>query len=314
MNDSRYPHEPVMVQEVLEFLITDPDGTYVDGTTGTGGHSEAIANTLSEKGHLICLDRDSDAIGISSGRLTAFSKRVTFNKSNFSRMDEVLAGMGKDRVNGILLDLGMSSYQLDQSGRGFSFNRDEPLDMRMDSDGDLTAKDIVSGFTDKDIEKILRDFGEERRARMISKAIIRERERSEILSSLQLAELVRSMSGSFRNAGKKDPATRTFQALRMAVNGEMENLRLFLSKVPDLLEKGGRLVILTYHSLEDRMVKQAMMDWERSCVCPADFPECVCGKLSLLRRLNRKALRPQESEIEANARARSAILRAAERI
>jgi 16S rRNA (cytosine1402-N4)-methyltransferase len=314
MNDHRYPHEPVMVNEVLEFLITLPDGIYVDGTVGTGGHSEAICKKISEKGHLICLDMDAEAIRISQNRLNRLNRRITFIKTNFSRMDTALNDLGIGKVNGILLDLGMSSYQLDQSGRGFSFNRDEPLDMRMDSEGSITAKDIINSSKDFEIEKILKDFGEERRARSISRAIVRERDRTEIDSSLQLADLIRAMSRNFRSTGAKDPATRTFQALRITVNRELENLKSILGKVPDLLEKGGRILFLTYHSLEDRQVKQSMVDWEKKCVCPPDLPECVCGRVPLLRRLNRKALRPQKSEIALNPRARSAILRAAERI
>ena len=172
MNDHTYPHKPVMVNEVLEFLVTLPDGIYVDGTVGTGGHSEAICKKISEKGHLICLDMDPDAIRISQNRLGRLKRRITFRKTNFSRIDKVLGDMGIARVNGILLDLGMSSYQLDRSGRGFSFNRDEPLDMRMDSEGVTTAKDIIYGSKDFEIEKILKDFGEERRARSISRAIV----------------------------------------------------------------------------------------------------------------------------------------------
>ncbi len=314
MESLEYPHEPVMVGEILEFLVTDPDGIYVDGTLGTGGHSEAICRKISDKGRLICIDMDTKAIMLSGKRLSAFEKKITIRKSNFSSMDEVLKDLEIERVKGIVLDLGMSSLQLDCSGRGFSFKRDEPLDMRMDPEGGLTVEDMLKNSTEDEITKILRDFGEEKRARAISRAIVKKRETTGISSSLELAELIRSMSRNYRIIGKKDPATRSFQAFRIAVNREMENLKIFLEKVPGLLAEGGRVVVLTYHSLEDRMVKQSMAGWENPCVCPSDLPECVCGRAPLLRRLTRKALRPQESEIRRNPRARSAILRAAERI
>jgi 16S rRNA (cytosine1402-N4)-methyltransferase len=306
-----YPHKPVMLNEVLAHLVTIKDGIYVDGTVGSGGHSEAILRSLSDKGRLICLDRDSDAIRISRERL---GDRVNFVKSNFAELDVVLGDMGIPAVNGILVDLGMSSYQLDQSGRGFSFNRDERLDMRMDKEEETTAEDIINRFSIHDIEEILRDYGEERRARSISRSIELERKKHRITSALQLADLVRSVIPHSHNPKTKDPATRTFQALRIAVNKELESLNKFLNIVPGLIKSKGRLVMLTYHSLEDRPVKEAMAGWEKACVCPPDLPECICGKQPLFIRVNRKNIKPEPVEINDNPRARSAILRAAERI
>lgn len=309
-----FPHKPVMVNEVLNLLITASDGVYVDGTAGGGGHGEAIANQLSGDGRLICLDRDARALRLCEERLAHMAGRVTLVKANFADTGAVLEKMGIQGVRGILLDLGMSSDQLDHSGRGFSFNRDEPLDMRMDPEEETDARHIVNTFPAGEIERILRDYGEEKKARLVSRAIDRERAKKPIQTSLQLADLIRSVIPPSHRPGAKDPATRTFQALRIAVNKELENLKLFLERAPDLLEKGGRLVVITYHSLEDRMVKQAIKDWEKGCTCPPDLPRCVCGKEPLFKRVHRKGMKPGAGEVKENPRARSAVLRAAERI
>jgi len=309
-----YPHRPVMVDEIITHLVTLRDGIYVDGTAGSGGHSEAILSSLSDKGRLICLDRDAEAISICRSRLRDPFKRVTFVSANFADLGMVLGDLGISGVNGILLDLGMSSYQLDQSGRGFSFSRDERLDMRMDQSGGTTAEDIINRFSARDLEAILRNYGEEKRARAISRLIEAERGKGPIATTLQLARLIRSITPHSRSPWTKDPATRTFQALRIAVNRELENLNRFLDTVPCLIENRGRLVFLTYHSLEDRAVKKSIADWEKTCVCPPDLPECICGKTSLFKRVNKKMIKPVMQEIQDNPRARSAILRAAERI
>jgi len=301
-----------MVNEVLDHLITDKGGIYVDGTTGSGGHSEAILSSLSEKGRLICLDRDPDAISLSRTRLN--DPRVSFVRANFADMGTALKDLRIDKASGILLDLGMSTYQLDQSGRGFSFSRDERLDMRMDKEGDTTAEDIINRFSMYDIEKILKDYGEEKRARAISRLIDAERRKGHITTTLQLAGMIRSIAPHSHRPWIKDPATRTFQALRIAVNRELESLERFLQAAPSLVGHRGRLVLLTYHSLEDRAVKRAFSDWEKTCVCPPGLPECVCGKKSLFIRVNRKIIKPSAGEIQDNPRARSATLRAAERI
>jgi 16S rRNA (cytosine1402-N4)-methyltransferase len=309
-----YPHQPVLVQEVLEDLITAPDGVYIDGTVGSGGHSEAIGRRIRGRGQLLCLDRDSEAIRISKQRLGFLGERVRFIKASYADVDQVLRDLGWGKAHGILLDLGMSGFQLEQSGRGFSFYRDEPLDMRMDPDAGLTAEHLIHHLSEKEIEEILRKYGEERRARAIARRICQEKKTKPILSSLQLARLIESVVPRPRRAGAKHPATRTFQALRIAVNKELEHLASFLDKSPSILAGSGRLVILSYHSLEDRMVKQTMMDWEKGCQCPPNLPQCGCGKEPLFRRLHKKGVRPDPKEIEENPRARSAVLRAAERI
>ncbi len=309
-----YPHRPVLVQEVVRDLVTVAEGIYVDGTVGNGGHSEVIGKKLGSKGRLICLDRDSEAVRVSRERLSPLGKRVTVLKGNYAELIQVLRGLGVDQVHGILLDLGISSHHLEESGRGFSFNRDEPLDMRMDLDDELTARQIVNTLPPAELEKILRDFGEEKKARKIVKTIERERRKRPIDSSLQLSILIQSVMPGSRYLGAKHPATKTFQALRIAVNRELENLKAFLDSVPPLLIQGGRLVIISYHSLEDRMVKQAMMNWEKGCICPPDLPYCRCDKIPLSRRLHKRGIKPAQREVEGNPRARSATLRAAERI
>ncbi|HJX34655.1 MAG TPA: 16S rRNA (cytosine(1402)-N(4))-methyltransferase RsmH [Desulfatiglandales bacterium] len=309
-----YPHRPVMVNEVIRSLVTVQGGIYVDGTVGSGGHSEMIARKISGEGRLICMDRDSEAIRLSRKRLEHLGERITFIKANFTELDDALRDLDIAMVTGILLDLGMSSYQLEQSGRGFSFNRDEPLDMRMDMSDAVTARELINSLPAAGIEKILRDYGEEKRAASVARLIERVRRDTPIKSSIQLANLVRSVIPPSRHPGAKDPATRTFQALRIAINREMENLKKFLDKAPSLIERGGRVVFLTYHSIEDRLVKQAMADWEKGCICPPDLPECSCNRNPLFRRIYKKGIKPAEIEIHDNPRARSAILRAAERI
>jgi 16S rRNA (cytosine1402-N4)-methyltransferase len=307
-------HQPVMVRKVLDDLITDTGGLYVDGTVGTGGHSEAIGRRASSQARLICLDRDEEAIRISSKRLAFLGERVHLAKASYAEADRVLEDLKIEKVQGVLLDLGMSTHQLESSGRGFSFSRDEVLDMRMDLDDEVTARQMVNSLSLKELEKTLWTYGEERQARRIAKAIERERKRRPIETSLQLASLVESVVPRSHRPGAKHPATRTFQALRIAVNRELENLQAFLDKIPLLLVKGGRLVILSYHSIEDRAVKHAMMNWERGCSCPPDLPQCRCGRIPLFKRVHKKGIRPSSEEIEANPRARSAILRAAERM
>ena len=309
-----YSHQPVLLKEVTELLVRKPDGVYVDGTVGNGGHSEAIGGKISPKGRLICLDRDSEAVRISEERLSPLSEKLSLFKANYVELAEVLKGLGIEKVDGIFLDLGLSSHQLEHSGRGFSFNRDEPLDMRMDSDNRLTAHEVINTFSSNNLVRILREYGEEKWAKRIVKSIEEERKRKPIKSSLELANLVKNAIPVSHHTKAKHPGTRTFQALRIAVNKELENLRTFLDMVPFLMNKGGRFVVLSYHSLEDRMVKQTMVDWERQCTCPPDLPKCVCGKVSLFERLNKRGIRPTPQEIKKNPRARSATLRVAERI
>lgn len=309
-----YAHQPVLVNEVVKYLVSVPDGIYVDGTVGGGGHSQAIGNRLFGKGRLICLDRDPDAVTISKKRLTFLGNNAFVMKASYADLDKVLDDLGFEAVNGVFIDLGMSSYQLEKSGRGFSFSRNEPLDMRMDPNDKQTAFHLVNNLPPRDLERILKEYGEEKMAKSIARAIVRARLKSPIETSSRLAVVVKSVFSSSHRAKAKHPATRTFQALRIVVNKELENLNTFLNKIPLLMVKGGRLVVLSYHSLEDRLVKQTMVNWERPCTCPPEFPQCVCGKVPLFRRLIKKGLKPNGAEIENNPRARSALLRAAERI
>ncbi len=310
----KYPHRPVLLEKTLHALLTDPNGLYVDGTVGPGGHSEGIARKLGSEGRLVCLDRDGEAVSLAQKRLSTFGEKVTVLKDNFGALPSILKRLGLTGVDGVLLDLGISSYQIEQSGRGFSFSREEPLDMRMDQVDQITAEHLINRLPARDLEGILRRYGEEHRARRIVEAVVRQRGEGEIRSSLQLARLIESSLPRSYRPSPKHPATRSFQALRIAVNKELENLADFLKEAPSMIKKGGRMVVLSYHSLEDRLVKQAMAGWEKGCTCPPDLPRCACGKIPLFRRLWRKGIRPGQEEVSENPRARSATLRAAERI
>ena len=307
-------HKPVLLKEVVEYLVYTADGLYVDGTAGTGGHSLAIGQALTGKGSLICLDRDPDAVGLSKERLTVLGDRTKVIQASYADLDKVLEELKIKKVDGVLLDLGMSSFQLDFSGRGFSFNKNEPLDMRMDPESGVPAGYLINKLSGDELKMILRKYGEERKAGLIVKAILRAREKKPVTTSSELAALIKSVIHQPYRVKARHPATRTFQALRIAVNKELQNIDMFLGKIPFLLSNGGRLVVISYHSLEDRKIKQAMFKWENSCTCPPDFPYCVCGKKPLFRRILKKGLKPGMEEIEENPRARSAILRVAERI
>lgn len=309
-----YAHRSVLLKEAVAMLITDPAGLYVDGTAGAAGHSEAIAEALEGRGRLICLDRDPDAIAVASERLRRFGSRVEVIRADYADLDRILADKSLGTVSGILLDLGMSSLQIEQSGRGFSFLREELLDMRMDPDSDITAHWLVNELPQPELERILRTYGEEKKAGAIARAIVEKRKAGAIRSSLELAQIVGRLfpPAAFRRG--IHPATRTFQALRIAVNRELDQLERFLDKAPALIGRGGRLAVIAYHSLEDRMVKGRMAKWERPCECPPALAACVCGKRPLFRRVNRRALRPGAGEIESNRRSRSAVLRVAERV
>ncbi len=305
-------HKPVLLNEVVDYLINDPEGMYVDGTVGRGGHSEVLARVICPEGRLICIDRDPDAINAAKKRLAPLGDCIKILKANYAYMEGVLDELGIKEVNGILLDLGMSSEHIENSGRGFSFLRDEPLDMRMDPEDPIKAKDLINNLSETELVKIIREYGEEKRARHIVKAIIRERKKAPIKSSLQLANIISSLFA--KRHRKRHPATKTFQALRIAVNKEIENLKLFLEKAPDLLKKGGRLAIISYHSLEDRLVKHCMIRWEDPCTCPPEIPYCICGKRPIMKRITKKGIKPSNIEVQYNPRARSAILRVAEKI
>ncbi len=306
-------HQPVMVDEVIQYLITIPEGIYVDGTVGTGGHSLEICKCIAPKGELICLDIDRSSIRLAKERLSLFGDRVKIVKESYVALDRVLKRIGIDRVNGILLDLGLSSYQLESSGRGFSFIKDEPLDMRMDEDKGETASELVNTISMERLQELLWVYAQERWAKLIARAIVEERRKGPITSSRQLALLIEATIPAKYRPRKRHPATKTFQALRIAVNRELENIADFLEKCPSLLVKGGRVVVISYHSLEDRLVKQAFHQREKDTISPRKLPVFHDTNPSLIKALKRKGLRPSHMEVNANPRARSAIMRVAER-
>lgn len=305
-----FSHKPVLFAETVEALQIKPDGIYVDGTAGGGGHSAAIAARLSEGGRLICIDQDPDAIAVLQERIGGLPQ-VTIVQENFARIDSVLSSLELPGADGILIDLGVSSHQLDTPQRGFSFHTDAPLDMRMSQQGP-TAAELINTLDERSLTRILSEYGEERYARSIARNIVRTREQEPMKTTLQLAELVKaSMPAAARREGGH-PARRTFQALRIAVNGELDMLSAGLDAMFERLNPGGRLAAITFHSLEDRMVKQRFASWCEGCVCPPDFPVCVCGRTPRAR-LPFKVKGPSAQELEANPRSRSAKLRAVEK-
>ena len=290
-----------------------PDGIYVDGTLGGGGHASHVLERLSERGRLIGIDQDEDAIAASTERLAQYGARVTIVRSNYEHMDQVLAALGIGKVNGILLDLGVSSYQLDNPERGFTYRTDAPLDMRMDQRNAVTAAQIVNSYPVDALTRILRDYGEEKCAVRIAQAIVRQRETEPITTTGQLSRIVHdSIPHRMRDKGG-NPDKRTFQALRIACNRELDVLQDSLDMMIDLLEPGGRLCVITFHSLEDRIVKNAFRRNENPCTCPPEFPVCVCGKVSKGRVIGRKGFKPGAKEVSDNRRAASARLRVFER-
>ncbi len=304
-----FSHVSVLLEESINGLNIKPDGIYVDGTAGGAGHSVEIAKQLSDKGRLIALDRDPNAIEVATERLKKYNATVV--KSNYSEIKEVLSELNIDKVDGVLMDLGVSSYQLDTAERGFSYHSDAPLDMRMSQEG-ISAKDIVNEFSEQQIVKILFEYGEEKFARRIASNIVKAREESTINTTLELAEIIkRSVPASVRR--EKNPCKKTFQAIRIAVNGELEHLSDGLDNAFSCLDTGGRLAIITFHSLEDRLVKQRFLSWTKGCICPPDFPQCVCGKLPQGKLINRKPIGASQKELESNNRSRSAKLRIIER-
>ncbi len=305
-----FSHKPVLFAETVEALQIKPNGVYVDGTAGGGGHSAAIAARLSESGRLICIDQDPDAIAVLQERIGGLPQ-VTIVQENFARIDSVLSSLELPGADGILIDLGVSSHQLDTPERGFSFHTDAPLDMRMSQQGP-TAAELINTLDERSLTRILSEYGEERYARSIARNIVRTREQEPMKTTLQLAELVKaSMPAAARREGGH-PARRTFQALRIAVNGELDMLSAGLDAMFERLNPGGRLAAITFHSLEDRMVKQRFASWCEGCICPPDFPVCVCGRTPRAR-LPFKVKGPSAQELEANPRSRSAKLRVVEK-
>ncbi len=307
-------HTPVMIREILEFLSPHPQGIYVDATLGGGGHAEGILEASYPTGKLVGLDVDPDAISFAKAGLSRFNERVTFVNENFTKIDRVLEELGIGEVDGVIADLGISSFQIELSGRGFSFLKNEPLDMRMNPRDQTTARDLVNELPEKEIARILKKYGEENWAGKIAKGIIKERERKPIETSAELARIVEyAIPKRFHPAGIH-PATRTFQALRIAVNKELQNLEIFLRKAVEVLKKEAVVAVITFHSLEDRIVKSVFKELEKGCICPRRVPECRCGKKSLLKILTPKPITPGLDELRINKRARSAKLRVSERV
>ena len=306
----KFSHFSVLLQECIDGLDIDPDGIYVDCTAGGGGHSFAIASRLSSKGRLISLDRDPDAIKAASERLAQFSN-VSVIHRNYSELDSVLNELGIPAVDGILMDLGVSSYQLDEGSRGFSYHSDAPLDMRMSKTG-ISAADVVNTFDEQQLANIIFEYGEEKFSRRIASNIVKARKTAPVETTFQLADIIRE-SVPQKARRDKNPCKKTFQAIRIAVNGELDHLSEGLDKAFACLKPNGRLAVITFHSLEDRLVKQRFAGWCKGCVCPPDFPQCVCGRKPQGKLVNRKPIEADENELENNNRSRSAKLRIIER-
>lgn len=307
-----FKHKSVLLEETIEGLAIKPNGIYVDGTLGGGGHSYEICKRLSNEGRLIGIDQDEDAIAAAGKRLEEFADRVIIVRSNYCNMQQVLNDLGIDKVDGIVLDLGVSSYQLDTIDRGFSYKYDTELDMRMDRRQTLTAKEIVNTYSEKDLFRIFRDYGEDQFSQNIAKHIVKNRQEKEIATTFELNEIIKAaIPAKFRTNGH--PSKRVFQAIRIECNKELDVLRESMDTMISLLKPEGRLAIITFHSLEDRIVKSAFRKNEHPCTCPPEFPVCVCGKVPLGKNVYRKPILPGKEELEWNSRSKSAKLRVFER-
>lgn len=310
-----YIHIPVMLSEVVHYLNCTPGKTYIDCTLGGSGHSMAILEKIMPTGMLIGIDQDPDAIRNATTVLRPYRQNIHLIHDNFINLPEILSNLKITAVDGILLDLGVSLHQIESSGRGFSFKRDEPLDMRMNTESRTTAENLINTLEEKKLSKLFKDYGEEPRARQIARKIVRERQRKAIKSSKRLAQIVTEALPKRPSTGKRiHPATRVFMALRIAVNRELECLESFMENAVSFLKTGGRLCVLSFHSLEDRIVKRRIKALEKACTCPPDFPKCVCNKIRVVRSLTKKVVRPTAEEIALNPMARSTKLRAAEKI
>ena len=308
-----FNHKSVLLNETIESLNIQPDGIYVDGTLGGAGHSSEICKRLGTNGMLIGIDQDGDAIAAASERLKEFGDKVTIVRDNYVNTPSVLANLGISGVDGILLDLGVSSYQLDTDERGFSYQHEAPLDMRMDDRNPMTAADIVNGYSLQELARVIREYGEDKFAQNIAKHICMEREKSPIETTTQLAEIIKQAIPMKMRVTGGHPAKRTFQAIRIELNRELTVLENSIGSMIDLLNPGGRLCIITFHSLEDRIVKEAYRKAENPCTCPPSFPVCVCGNKSKGKVITRKPILPSEDELTENRRSESAKLRVFER-
>lgn len=309
----KFNHTSVLLQETIDGLNIRPDGVYVDGTLGGGGHSYEIASRLSDRGQLIGIDQDEAAITAAGERLKKFGDRVIIVRSNYRNTKSILQSLQIEKIDGMMLDLGVSSYQLDTEERGFSYRYDAPLDMRMDKRQTLTARDIVNGYSEMELFRVIRDYGEDKFAKNIAKHIVAARQQSPIETTGRLNEIIKAAIPAKMRAEGGHPSKRTYQAIRIECNKELEVLRDSLEELIGLLNPGGRLCIITFHSLEDRIVKSAFKKAENPCTCPPSFPVCVCGKVSQGKVITNKPILPGEEELERNSRAKSAKLRIFER-
>ena len=314
MEEIKFSHVSVLLRECIEQLNIKPDGIYVDCTAGGGGHSLEIVKRLTDGGRLIAIDRDEDALRAAGARLAGYADRVTFVHSNYAALQSVLADLGISQVDGVLADLGVSSYQLDTAERGFSYMQDAPLDMRMDREQPLRAYDVVNTYSEEELRRILFDYGEEKFARNIAANIVKKRNERPIETTLELAELVKASMPKSAREGGHHPAKRTFQAIRIEVNSELSSIPPALDAAVHALRPEGRIAVITFHSLEDRLVKQKFAALASGCTCPREFPVCVCGKTPQVRLVNRKPILSGEAELNENPRARSAKLRLAEKL
>lgn len=312
-DDMAFEHTSVLLEETVDGLAIKPDGIYVDGTLGGGGHAYQVCSQLNRQGRFIGIDQDADAIRAAGVRLGDFGEKVTIIRSNYCEMKSKLHEIGVDKVDGIVLDLGVSSYQLDTAERGFSYRVDAPLDMRMDQRQEMTARDIVNDYSEMDLYRVIRDYGEDKFAKNIAKHIVIERERGPIETTGQLIEVIRHSIPMKVQKTSGHPAKRTFQAIRIELNRELDVLRDSLDDMIEILNPGGRICIITFHSLEDRIVKSSFRKNENPCICPSNFPTCVCGRVSKGRVITRKPILPSEEELLHNSRSKSAKLRIFER-
>lgn len=308
-----YTHRPVLLEECIQGLAIRPDGIYVDGTLGGGGHAFEVCRRLGDGGKLIGIDQDGDAIAAATERLKEFPGRAVIVRNNYENIAEVLRDLGIEKVDGIYLDLGVSSYQLDTAERGFTYREDVPLDMRMDQRNPRTAADIVNTYSESELYRMIRDYGEDRFAKNIAKHIVKAREKKPIETTGELTEIIKAAIPAKVRATGGHPAKQTFQAIRIELNRELDVLNRSIDRMIGLLNPGGRLSIITFHSLEDRIVKTRFKINENPCTCPPDFPVCVCGKKSRGRVITRKPILPSEEEIQENSRSKSAKLRVFER-
>ena len=308
-----YTHKPVLLRECIEGLNIRPDGIYVDGTLGRAGHSREIVSRLTT-GRLICIDRDQAALDAAPGRLEGHMDKVTLVHGNFGDIASILDDLNVPAVDGMLFDLGVSSPQLDDGSRGFSYLQDAPLDMRMDQSAALTAYDVVNGWSQEELKRILWQYGEERYSGLIAAAIVRRRADKPVETTGELADIIRGAMPAKAQREKQHPAKRSFQAIRIAVNDELGEVERMLAAAPDCLNAGGRICVIAFHSLEDRLVKSAYAEWAKGCTCPPDFPVCVCGKKPRVKLVGKRPITAGEEELEENPRARSAKLRVAEKL